>query len=454
MTDNTDETAKGRNRPSDAPRRPHATIDLKASEIRAESGGSAAAGHRDNVGAATAQLPPPLVDDERSEARRRQTWLRALGSRASAMLMAALAAGSAWVLQLVRNGAFLSHAAAGMAGAALTLFIAMLWGLPTGAPAVDTADQARRLAAAETALAQQSASLPANGAARLAAAEQRLAKVEEQAKAIALLRETQTKLAADSKAQRGMPSSAVMDRIAKLELALETVASERKTDNAPSGQLVARLAAVEERLSAQAGKLAAAEHELQAARKSEVERIDSAQQSLLALQLANVKRALDRGDSFASELDAAKKAAGSAFDLSGLDRAAATGVPPRRALEQDFGRVSDAAIDAEADKPNASALDRLIAGAWSVVRVRKTEHDPSDTSAEATLWRMETALKNGDIGEVLAQGKRLPPKAARAAEHWLRQLEVRHAADQTVAETEAVLRASLTKRPAAAEPPR
>ncbi|HEX5999807.1 MAG TPA: hypothetical protein VFZ16_10490 [Hyphomicrobiaceae bacterium] len=458
MTDNTDETAKALTRPSDAPRRPHATIDLKASEIRAEGGGSAAAGHRDNVGAATAHRPPPSVEEERGEARGRRTWLRALGSRAwmmLMMLMAALAGAGAWALRLARNGAFLSHVAAGMVGAALTLITAIFWGLPTGAPAVDTADQARRLAAAETTLAQQAASLPANGAIRLAAAEQRLARIEEQAKAIASLREAQARLAAEAKARGGMPPPAVMDRIAKLESALATVASERKAGNAPSEQLVARLTAVEERLSVQAGKLAAAEHELQANRKSEKERIGGAQQSLLALQLADLKRALDRGDSFASELDAAKKAAaGGTIDLSGLDHAAASGVPTLQALAQDFRRVADAAVDGEADDPNASALDRLLAGARSVVRVRKTSYDPGDTSLEATLWRMEKALANGDIGEVLAQGKRLPPKAARSAEDWLRKLEARHAADRTVAEAEAVLRASLARQLPAAEPTR
>ena len=56
---------------------------------------------------------------------------------------------------------------------------------------------------------------------------------------------------------------------------------------------------------------------------------------------------------------------------------------------------------------------------------------------------MEAALKDGNIGETLAQGKRLPPKAAAAASGWLGRLEARYAADTAVAEVEAALKSSL-----------
>ncbi len=82
------------------------------------------------------------------------------------------------------------------------------------------------------------------------------------------------------------------------------------------------------------------------------------------------------------------------------------------------------------------------------MRVRKAGHDPSDTSVEAVAGRMEAALKEGRLGEVLAQGKTLPPKAALAAEDWLRRVEARYAVDQAMAEIEAGLKSSLAARPA------
>jgi hypothetical protein len=88
-------------------------------------------------------------------------------------------------------------------------------------------------------------------------------------------------------------------------------------------------------------------------------------------------------------------------------------------------------------------LDRLMAGARSVVRLRKTHHTADDVGVEATLARMEAALKDGNIGEVLAQSKRLPPKAAAAAAGWLSRLEARYAADKAVAEIEAALKSAL-----------
>jgi hypothetical protein len=187
---------------------------------------------------------------------------------------------------------------------------------------------------------------------------------------------------------------------------------------------------------------------LRAVRKTEAERATGAQRILLALEIATLKRALDRGDSYARELAAARKTAGGAIDLAALDRSSASGVPTLGALAQDFKGVANAVLDAAADRPDTSVLDRLMAGARSVVRVRKAHYAADDTSVEATLSRMEAALKDGKIGEALAQSKRLPPKAAKAADGWLHQLEARHAADRAMAEIEAALKASLT----AAEP--
>ncbi|HEY7549700.1 MAG TPA: hypothetical protein VH913_09305, partial [Hyphomicrobiaceae bacterium] len=113
-------------------------------------------------------------------------------------------------------------------------------------------------------------------------------------------------------------------------------------------------------------------------------------------------------------------------------------------LAQEFRRVANAAIDAENERAESSVLDRLMAGARSVVRLRKANYDADDTSVEATLARMDAALKDGHLGEVLAQSKRLPPKAALAAEGWLHKLEARTAADRAVADLEAALKASLS----------
>jgi hypothetical protein len=481
MTDKTDDSGKGHPRPGDASRRPHATLDLKATVVGRASGGQAAPPGGPPEGAkpdpAIAALPPP------SNGRAARRLWAAGGARAAAFA-GGLAAAFAWAFRLIRSNALLSHAAAGVAGAALTLVVAGLLGLLPVRQAGLSSDVAQRLAALEQAQARQ-ATLPAAVADKLAAADKRLSGLEEQAKAVTAIKGELARLAAEAKALQAQVSAPdTAQRIAKLETALEKALAPLSADggNGPAA-LMARLADVE-RLSGEAGaakaaadrlehdlaalkaeaaglrhglealkasveeaipaKLAGVERDLEAVKKTDGERVAGSQRVLLALEIANLKRALDRGDSYARELEAAKKAAGGAVDLTALDRSSATGVTPLGSLAQDFKRVAGAALDAEAEQPDASVLDRLMAGARSVVRLRKAHYTADDTSVEATLARMEAALKDGNIGEAVAQGKRLPPKAAAAAAGWLSRLEARYAADKAVAEVEAALKSSLT----------
>jgi hypothetical protein len=265
----------------------------------------------------------------------------------------------------------------------------------------------------------------------------------------------------------------VADRVAKLEAAIASLsAEESKSGNTKAAvdQEVARLkteaqslrqglealkGSVEEQLKQAAkagdvapvmGKLATFERELQGVLKTEGDRTAGTQQVLLALEVSNLKRALDRGDSYAREFDALRRAAPASLDLTPLERSSRTGVPTLGALTQDFRRAANAAVDAEREQADASVLDRLLSGARSIVRWRKASYDANDTSVEAILARTETALKDGHLAEALAQGRRLPPKAARATDDWLRKLEARTTADRAIADIEAGLKASLAGR--------
>jgi hypothetical protein len=149
-----------------------------------------------------------------------------------------------------------------------------------------------------------------------------------------------------------------------------------------------------------------------------------------------------------------RKVAGTTLDLASLARYSREGAPTLPALAKDFRRVANAAIDAEAEPANATVLDRLMSGARSIVRVRKAGHDPADASTEAIVGRMDAALRDGRLGEVLDQGKKLPPKAALAADDWLKKVEARHAVDRSVADIEAVLKSSLVVHPVAATEPK
>jgi hypothetical protein len=489
MTDKMDETGKGPSRPGEGPKRPHATIDLKATEVsrqRVPEKGQGASPGDAKPDVSAAALPPPSA--ERLSAAWQAAW---------AVLARSLAAVWAWARRLAQSTTLSprlpSHLAAGAAGAALTLAVtALLWLLsPRHGGEPVTPDMAGRLTALETALRQRpAAAVPESVSAKLAATDARLAKLDQR------IDGAQARLAADTEAlQARLPPPDLLARFAKLESALAALASDAKAGGPMPADQEVKLADVERSLAslemqaaglrqgvealkrsleermkdaakaadlaALATRLAAFERDLNAVLKTEGARVAGTQQVLLTLELANLKRALDRGDSYARELDAVRKAAGASVELAPLDRHSLTGVPTLGALTQEFRRVANAATDAESERPDASVLDRLMAGARSVVRLRKAHHDADDMSVEATLARMESALKEGNIGEVLAQGKRLPPKAALAAEDWLRKLEARYTADRAVAGIEAALKSSLAgpggprdHGPPAAEPRR
>jgi len=483
MSDNTDDTGKGPQKPGEGPRRPHATIDLKATEVG--GGGRAGSGAaKDNARAGA--LPPPGAAPRRSAFADRLTAMRRLGRST-----------------LGRN-TFLSHVAAGVAGALVTLVVGGLFGLlGGGSPGGQSvsADVGRRLAAIERKAAQLPAA-PSDVAGKLASTEARVKTLEDRSANVTALADAHAKLATQAKAlESRVASPELLGRLTKLETSMAALAANGKTgDGLQSNALSGKLADLE-KLATEAGtaarsamqrmdrdltgvkteaaqlgqrldtlkgeieaqfkgaarssdlapvlsKLAAFEKDLQGFVRGETDRRANATRVLLTLELANLKRAMDRGDRYSAELEAVKQAAGGALKLTALERHKLDGVQTQAELAKQFRAVANNAIDAEAESADASVLDRLVAGAKGIVRVRKAGHAPSDTSVEAVTGRMEDALKEGRLGEAIAQSKTLPPKAALAAEDWLRKMEARYAVDQAMAEIEADLKSSLAARPA------
>lgn len=192
------------------------------------------------------------------------------------------------------------------------------------------------------------------------------------------------------------------------------------------------------------GRIAALEQSVQGVVKSEEDRRTNAERIVLSLELGNLKRALDRGGSYAAELSEVSRIGAGKIDLVALDRYKDQGVPTLAELAREFRPVAHAIIDAASVPAEASALDRLLMGAKSIVRVRRTEHSPNDTSVEAIVARMEESLAEGKLSEVLTQAQQLPLKAAEPAQAWLAKVEARAAVDQALASIEGQLKASLS----------
>lgn len=221
-----------------------------------------------------------------------------------------------------------------------------------------------------------------------------------------------------------------------------------KTDIDSRFAVVAKPEDVSSAVSPLNSQLAALQQDVQGVIKSEGDRRTTAERIVLSLELANLKRAIDRGKPYAPELDQTRKVAGSVVDLAPLDRFALEGVPTATELRQDFKPVAFQIIDAEQQPQEASIVDRLLSGAKSVVRVRRTNHSPDDKSTEAIVGRMEQALTEDRLSDVLAEAKNLPAPARDAAHDFLAKVEARESVDRALASVETQLKASLAAAPA------
>lgn len=212
-------------------------------------------------------------------------------------------------------------------------------------------------------------------------------------------------------------------------------------DNGLKG--VARPTDVSAALAPVTTKIAALEQGMLGIAKSEEDRRANAERIVLSLELANLKRVVDRGQRYDVELAEVRKASAGRIDLGALDKFKGQGVATLGDLVRDFRPVANAILDADTEPVEGGVMDRLLASAKSIVRVRKVEPQPGDKSAEAIVARMEAALRDGRLGTVLDEARQLQPRAATAAKDWLEKVEARYSVEQALASVESQLKTSL-----------
>lgn len=478
MANNKEEAGKGMPRPGEMPaaKRPYATIDLRATEVEAAAGSSSkpTAPPSGDVrsgtkaeGKSSSGAPEPAAPKS---------------SRTAASMLTTFAARR-------RATRVLTHAAAGAAGAALVLVAApFLTSDRPPARAPEMSDLMRRLAEVEGTLGTRP-----NAGLR--------GRVDEFGRSLGALGEAQAKLARDTKTLEGKVGNGqeipqeLVARLTRLEDMLATMSAADPATRTPelaafagrlaelqkaardagetakagiarfdselsavrveAGRIAQRLDSlrgeVEERLRGAAraqdvgplaAKLATLEREMESFTRSEAERTANTSRVVLSLELANLKRVIDRGDKYADELARAQKVAAS-VNFKPLERYALEGAPTLAELAKSFRAVANAMLDAEAEKTDATLVDRLLAGARGIVRVRKAGHAADDMSTEAIVGRMEAALREGRLEDVLANAKTLPPKAALAGEDWVKKVQARQAVERALADIEVTLKSSL-----------
>lgn len=190
-------------------------------------------------------------------------------------------------------------------------------------------------------------------------------------------------------------------------------------------------------------RIAALEKSVQGVVTAEDTRKTNAERIVLSLELANMKRVVDRGLGYADELAQVKKAAVGKLDLAILEKHKSEGVPPLPELQSSFRPLAHRIIEAAEATTEGGVIDRLLSGAKSVVKVRKVNHNPGDDSVEAVVARMDTALEEGRIGDFQALAEKLPEKARGPASGFLDKVAARHAVDKALKDIESQLKSSL-----------
>lgn len=252
-------------------------------------------------------------------------------------------------------------------------------------------------------------------------------------------------------AQRAQSIEQTMKSVTDDTTALRTAVDGFKSDLDTRFKGVARPADVATAIAPVTTKLTALETSVATVVRSEADRNATAGNVLLSIELNSLKRALDRGGNFAPELAAVKRASGGKLNLAVLEAAQSTGVPSLAQLLAEFRPLAYRMLDAEAEPADAGIMDRMLAGAKSVVRVRKVDHAADATGTEAVIGRMETAVKDGRLADVIEEAKKLSPKAKAPAENWLKKIDARFAIDKSIADIEASLKNALAGAPADAK---
>ncbi|PYE88921.1 COG4223 family protein [Phyllobacterium leguminum] len=210
-------------------------------------------------------------------------------------------------------------------------------------------------------------------------------------------------------------------------------------------KLTSRLAVLEEKItsaSAQAtqsasqdsGSIADIQSKLAAL---ETRIMDQSRQPAIAAAIAAtaLKSAIDRGGSFAAELDTYRAMAPQSTDIEALGKFAAAGVPTIADLNHQFDDVANRIVATEQNAdPNASVVDQLLASAKSLVKARPVG-EVSGNSIGAITARIEAALARGDLDRAIAEWETLPDAAKAVSADFATQMKARRDTNALVSRT-------------------
>ncbi len=220
--------------------------------------------------------------------------------------------------------------------------------------------------------------------------------------------------------------AALADRVARLEAGGAASGGGDGVDATAVAALNSRIDQAQANLKALGDRVAALESKAAAG---------PADSTLAARAIAVValRRAVDEGAPFTTDLDLAAALGLPAADVAALKPFAEKGVATKAALAAEFSQVGDAIVAATTGaNPNAGLFERLIAGLGSLVTVRPTGPVQGNDPA-AVVSRMQAAVAAGDLATALSERDSLPAAGQDACADWAAAAKSRVTVDALIA---------------------
>jgi hypothetical protein len=164
-----------------------------------------------------------------------------------------------------------------------------------------------------------------------------------------------------------------------------------------------------------------------------------------AIAFANLSSDVAEGRPYATELATIKSFVPDPGDLGLLPAYADKGIPTVKELTRSFGANRDVALATAAPATSGSLIDRLLASASTLVKVKRVDEAATGDSASAVLARAEALLDKGDLAGAVKQIETLDGAPREAFKAWLDDARARLAADTILQRLEATLLASASK---------
>ncbi len=432
--------------------RPPVTIDLTAERVAEKAGGEGAEG-------AGAEAPKAAAEPEKStpaEAAPAPQQAKSATQPAAETEQTKPEAGSGPPRAKRPPGASIigsddgwtRPALAGVAGGIVALILIIVLqaiGLvpsPGRSAAVRAADQAKSASEAVAALEQRisaiemiTQNLP--GKSSVEVLNGQVAQLQKEVGALATradLTAVEDKLAALTSQVDALPAGATHDELAALaDRVARLEAGGTGAGGGDSGASSEAVVALSHRIDTVQTNLNALGDRLAALEKTVAAGTSDNSTAARAIAIVALRRAVDEGVPFTTDLDLAAALGLPADDVAALKPFADKGVPTKAALAAAFGTVGDAIVQATTEaNPDAGFFQRLLTGIGTLVTVRPSGPVAGDDPA-AIVSRMRAAVEAGDFATAISERGGLPEAGKAASADWAASAESRVTIDALIA---------------------